>query len=245
MLNKLKTRLRALLRISEMERELDEELRDHIERQTEQNIRMGMSPDEARYAALKAFGGVEQAKERSRDARGARRLGELWQDLSYAARMLVKNPGFSSVAVITLGLGIGANTTIFSAIESALLHPFSFPNRNRLAVIYERNLGAGVKRTGVAPGSLLDWREQSQTFEQFVSLHTEDFGLTEADQPERIFGYYVSAGFFAALGCSRCWGAPFSRMKIQRDANKSSCSSIAHGAGATAPTRTSWVGRSS
>src|SRR5262245_57674735 len=83
MLSKLKTGLRALLRRSGMERELDEELRLHIERQTEQNIRLGMSPEEARYAARKAFGGVEQAKERSRDARGVRWLEDLWQDLRY------------------------------------------------------------------------------------------------------------------------------------------------------------------
>src|SRR5262245_62577449 len=83
MLSKLSTRLRALLRRSEMERELDEELRYHIEQQTEQNIRLGMDPEEARYAAQKAFGGVEQAKERSRDARGVRWLEDLWQDLRY------------------------------------------------------------------------------------------------------------------------------------------------------------------
>src|SRR4030095_10479111 len=87
MLSKLRIRLRALFRRSEMERELDEELRYHIEQQTEQNMRLGMSPEESRQAARKAFGGVEQAKERSRDARGVRRLEELWRDLRYGARM--------------------------------------------------------------------------------------------------------------------------------------------------------------
>ena len=108
MLGRLKTALRALLRRTQVERELDEELRHHIEQQTEQNIRLGMNPAEARDEARKAFGGVEQAKERSRDARGVRWLENFWQDIRFGARMLLNKPGFTLIAVIALALCGGA-----------------------------------------------------------------------------------------------------------------------------------------
>jgi len=125
------------------EEELEKELRFHLDLHTSDLITQGHSPEEARRKARLTLGGPEQVKEQCRDARGTRWLEGLLQDMRYGARMLMKQPGFTLVAVITLAAGIAANTTIFSLADALILRPFNFPHQERLVMIWERDSLAG------------------------------------------------------------------------------------------------------
>ncbi len=131
------------------------------------------------------------------------------KDVRYGIRLLLRSPGFAAVALLAITLGIGVNTTIFSAIDATLFHPFSFANEQRLVMVWERNPEAGYQRSSVAPGNFSDWREQNQTLEELVAIAQHSFDLTEGDQPERFFGYETSAGFFDALGVKALYGRTF------------------------------------
>ena len=211
MLSRLKTALRTLLYKSRVEHELDEELRHHIERQTEQNIRLGMNPQEARDAARKAFGGVEQAKELSRDTRGVRWLAELSQDLRYGTRILLKSPGFTLIAVLTLSLGIGANTAIFSVVNAVLLKPLPYAQPEQLVMVHGEFSALKMTQMRLSVPEYLDFQQQTQSFAASGVFDSGSANLTPDDggEPERVERGSLTPEMFAVLRVAPTLGRIF------------------------------------
>jgi putative ABC transport system permease protein len=192
-------RMLGLFLRRKLERELDEEIRSHLEMQIEDNLRQGMSLEDARRAARLKFGGVEQVKEAYRDKSRLGWIESLWQDLCYGVRMLLKKPGFTAAAVITLALGIGANAVIFSVVNTALLRPLPFDDPDRLIMIRETKLPEFTDFS-VGPATFLDWKNQNTVFERLVAMTNTSLTLIGAGDPERLRGMLVTDGFFAMLG---------------------------------------------
>ena len=135
-------------------------------------------------------------------------MDSLLRDVKFSVRSFLKYPGFAAVAVLTLALGIAANTTIFSTLDALILHPFSFPNQDRLLVLWEKNPAVGTVRGSVAPGNFSDWRDQTRVCEQIVAIDQMSFDIGGAN-PERFPGYGVTHGFFEALGVKAASGRTF------------------------------------
>ncbi len=207
MFSKLTHRLWALFRGSELDRELDEELLFHLERETEENIRKGMDPKEARRAALRAFGGVSRAKEECREARGVRLIEDLWQDLRYGARTLRKKPGFTLVAVLTLGLGIGACTAIFSVVDAVLLRPLPYPGAEKLVSL--REVDTKGRQITFAEPNFLDVRARNHTLAAAAEYVVALTPVGGGSYPVRTNVAAVSGEFFKTLGVQPATGRSF------------------------------------
>ena len=200
-----------------IDQELTEELRAHIDLLTEKKIGEGLKPEDARRAALIEVGGIEQVKERVREVRTGRGLEDLSQDLRYALRGLRKHRGFTAVAVITLALGIGANTAIFTVINTVLLRPLPYERPDQLVVLMET---ISERPAGVSYPNFVDWRNQSTSLENVVAVRNrESFNLTGAGESERLQGRLVSANFLSTLGVKPIRGRNFAAEEDQPGAN--------------------------
>ena len=197
------------------ERELADELDSHIEMQTEDNIRSGLPPEEARRAAALKFGSLESAKEGIRSQRGLPRMESLLKDVNYAARGLRRNPGFAASVIFTLALGIGANTAIFDVAYGVLLKPLPYPDPEHLysvaAVIPERNLG----NLPLPIQIYLEWRKSDTVFASMTAIRPWQCNLTGDGEPEHLGGARVSANFFSVLGVPVNQGRAFSPAEEQ------------------------------
>ncbi len=199
---------RNILHKDRVEQDLTEEVQAYLEMLVETKVKEGFRPAEARRAALIEMGGVEQVKERVREVRVGQTLETTWQDLRYGARMLLKQPGFTLIAVLTLGLGIGANTAIFSIVNAVLLRPLPYQEPERLVTLLERASGGA----GSSPSypNFADWRAQNTLFDSMAAVRTnESFNFTGAGEPERLLGRIVSAEFFSTLGIEPLLGRDF------------------------------------
>ena len=198
MLKRLMARLEALAGGRDVDRELDDEVRFHVEMQTQKNVQAGMSPTEARRAALLKFGGVEQTREAARDTRKLW-LDSIWQDLRFGLRGLRRNPGFTAAVVLTLGLGIGANSAIFSVVNGLMLRPLPVRDADRLTVLAVSN-GPGDMPEALSRLLMEDYRSQSDAFEDMVGYGIDFAGLAADNRADRIALTYVTGNYFGMLG---------------------------------------------
>jgi predicted permease len=201
------TRVAGLIGRGRKEREMAAELESHLAMHIEDNLRAGMTAEEARRQALIKLGGLEQTKEIWRERRGVPFFETFWQDMRYGARMLRKNPGFTLAAVLTLALGIGANTAIFSVVNAVLLRPLPYKDANRLVVLNETYQRVGL--VSVSYPDFLDWRQQNRSFSAMAAVNNMDFDMAGAGRPDLVGGYAVSPNFLSLLGVHPILGRDF------------------------------------
>src|SRR5438067_2234687 len=202
--------LRNSTRKDQMERDLTEEMGSYLELLTEKKMKEGMNEKEARRAAMVEVGGIEQVKEKVRAGRTGFALETFFQDIRYGMRSLFKKPGFTLTAVIALGLGIGANTAIFSVINGVLLRSLSYASPDWIVMLWEKSLTGGNQENVISPGNFLDWQKQTTSFEHMAAVADLRVNLTGGTgEPEEIKAQLVSLGFFSTLGVQPVMGRAF------------------------------------
>lgn len=197
---KIRLRLRSLFRKSAVDAELNEELRFHVERETAKNIAAGMVEAEARCTAMVEFGGAEKFKEECRDTRRVNLLRDFVQDVGHGLRMLRRSPGFTTVAILTLALGIGANAAIFSLVNGILLTPLPFQDPSRLVTVLDSKPSDNVEWLFVSPSRFEEFARRSRTFGQIAAAENCYFRMENSTAPVLLQGGCTSASFFSMLG---------------------------------------------
>jgi putative ABC transport system permease protein len=199
-------RLGGLFHKERRDRELAEEIESNLQLHIEDNLRAGMSPEDARREALLKFGGVESAKEAYRDRRSLPLLDHMMQDLRYGVRILLKSPSLTAITILILALGISSNTAIFSIINAVLLRPYPHLDIDRWAYLNEKPNVAGLNLVAVSVPTYRDWKAQSRSFTDMVLLYPYTVNLSSSGEAERVQIVYTSPEIFSALGSTPAAG---------------------------------------
>jgi len=203
-------RLRALVRGDVADRELSDEMRSHLDHLVAEYIARGLTPDAARDAARREFGPVTQLTEASRDARGVTWFRNGWQDIRYGARLMRRTPGFAAAAILTIALGIGATTAMFSVVYGVVLRPLPYRDPDRLVNLWSTAIKRGLPRANVGMANVYDWKARNHVFEDIAALRAvANFNLTGQGEPERLNGSRVSSNLFPVLGVTPFVGRTF------------------------------------
>ena len=196
----LLSRLAGLLKIHRLERDVEDELRAHVEMRAQDNLAAGMSPEEARYDAQRRFGNSTLVKEDTRAMDVVGWIETTGQNLRYAARMLRRTPGFTLVAILTLALGIGANVAIFTVVHAVLLEPLPFLHPEELVRVYDDLRTSNTHDIGMSVPELWDLRDKSGVFQDISFIFPTDGNITGGDHPERVEFLATNANYFTMLG---------------------------------------------
>jgi predicted permease len=213
-ISKLRLRVRSLLRRNQVERELDEELQFHLDSIVADYVAAGQSPADARYTAIREMGAIEQRKEECRDARGIALLDSLRQDVIYAVRALRKSPGFSTVAIVSLALGIGANATIFGFVNAVLLTPLPYPGSDRLVVLHERAADS-ADLLNVHPVSFVEWRTRARSFDALALTQAPPLNVIGNSGAEQISRLMSTSELFEVFGVEPALGRWFTEQETR------------------------------
>ena len=208
--------VRNLFRGGRRDAELRSDIDTYVDMLVDEKIAAGLAPEAARRSTLMEIGSVDHIKDNARSVRAGALLAELGSDARYALRMMRRDWTFSAVAIVTLALGIGANTAIFSIVNGVLLKPLPYAQADRLVLVWERNLAIGKERDPVAPLNYQDWRSQNTVFDELGAYRFRSFALDDAGDPEQLQALSLSSSAFGVLGVSAVAGRVFTEEEERR-----------------------------